>query len=143
MSLVDKIAAQLRRDEGLKLTAYRDTRGFLTIGYGRLIDSRKGGGITAEEALHLLSNDIALRQRLILHHLPWSATLDEARQGVLLNMAFQLGVPGLLRFKRMLRACADQHFADAAEEMRQSEWAKQTPQRCRRLATQMETGEWQ
>ena len=143
MSLLQELSRQLKSDEGLKLHAYTDTKGFLTIGYGRLIDKRRGGGLTQEEAEYLLSNDIAKRRASLTILLPWMYTLDEARQGVLLNMSFQMGIEGLLNFKKMLAACRDGRYAEAAEQMRQSKWAKETPARCTRLAHQMETGLWQ
>jgi lysozyme len=95
MSLVDELTKQLRRDEGEVLHAYEDHIGFLTIGVGRLIDKRRGGGISAEESAYLLSNDIARVSRELQQRLPWIDNLDEARKGVLLNMAFQMGVNGL------------------------------------------------
>jgi lysozyme len=62
---------------------------------------------------------------------------------VLIGMAFQMGVPGLLTFKKTLGAVQDQRFAHASGLMLQSLWARQTPGRAARMARQMETGEWQ
>ena len=75
--------------------------------------------------------------------LPWFTELDAARQGVLVNMAFQMGTAGLLAFNRTLVAIAQQRYAEASAYMLQSKWAKQTPARAKRMADQMETGEWQ
>jgi lysozyme len=68
--------------------------------------------------------------------------LNDARQAVLIGMAFQMGLKGLLQFKRTLGSIEDGQFSEAAAEMLDSAWAKQTPARAMRLATQMETGEW-
>ncbi len=138
----DKLVKQLRRDEGEVLHAYEDHLGFLTIGIGRLIDKRKGGGISQEEAAYLLNNDIDTRTAELERRIPWFKGLDEARRGVLLNMAFQLGVDGLLAFKNTLKEVQDGNYSKASEMMLLSKWATQTPERAKRLAKQMETGEW-
>lgn len=138
----DLITKQLRRDEGERLSAYQDHLGFWTIGVGRLIDSRRGGGITAEESAMLLSNDIDVRVKALELHLPWFKDLDDARKGVLVNMAFQLGITGLLGFKNTLEAVRTGKYAQAAKGMRESKWYSQTPNRAERLAKQMEEGVW-
>jgi lysozyme len=143
MSLRDRLTTQLRRDEGEVLTAYKDSLGYLTIGVGRLIDKRKGGGISPEESAYLLGNDIARIDADLRSRLEWFAALDEARQGALLNMAFQLGVAGLMKFTNTLAAIRDERYEHAAELARQSLWAKQTPERAKRVCLQISTGEWQ
>jgi len=70
----------------------QDHLGYWTIGVGRLIDKRKGEGLSAEESAYLLSNDIEKRDKELQKRLPWAVKLDDARYGVLLNMAFQMGV---------------------------------------------------
>lgn len=138
----DLITKQLRRDEGERLSAYQDHLGFWTIGVGRLIDSKRGGGITAEESAMLLSNDIDVRIKALELHIPWFKDLDDARKGVLVNMAFQMGIAGLLGFKNTLEAVRTGKYAQAAKGMRESKWYSQTPNRAERLVKQMETGEW-
>lgn len=139
----DKITAQLRRDEGEVLNAYEDHLGYWTIGVGRLIDKRKGGGISAEESAYLLNNDIDARIKKLGEVLPWFGGLDDARKGVLINMAFQMGVDGLLGFKNTLAEIQAGNYAKAAEMMLMSKWATQTPERAKRLAKQIQTGDWQ
>jgi lysozyme len=129
---------QLRRDEGFRLKPYRDTVGKLTIGCGRNLDDK---GISAEEAYLLLDHDIA-EVRASLARFDWFTALDEARQGVCLNMAFNLGVGGLLAFVKMIQALEVQNWDRAATEMLDSLWARQVGARATRLAEQMITGEW-
>jgi len=138
-----ELTKQLRRDEGEVLTAYQDHLGFWTLGVGRLIDKRKGGGITPEESAYLLSNDIDKREAELLRRAPWMANLDPARFGALLNMAFQMGVDGLLGFKNTLAMVRAGDYAGAAVGMLESTWAKQTPERAKRISDQMKTGVWQ
>ncbi len=139
----EKLVTQLRRDEGEVLHAYEDHLGFLTIGIGRLIDKRRGGGISQEEAAYLLNNDIDTRIQALSTALPWFSRLDEARKGVLVNMAFQLGIEGLLAFKNTLKEVENGNYDKASEMMMLSKWATQTPARAQRLSRQMKTGEWQ
>ena len=134
---------QLKRDEGVVRHAYEDSLGFTTIGCGRLIDMRRGGGLSPDEIDYLLDNDIKEKTAQVLAALPWASKLNEPRFAVLVNMAFQMGIGGLLRFHRTLGSIEDGQYGEAAAEMLDSTWAKQTPERAHRLATQMETGEWQ
>ena len=136
------LRTQLIRDEGAVGHAYHDSFGFLTIGVGRLIDVRRGGGLSDSEIDFLLANDIAKTTARVLEALPWASRLSEPRLGVLLNMAFQMGVSGLLQFKRTLGSIEDGQYGEAAVEMLDSLWAQQTPERAKRLAKQMLTGEW-
>lgn len=138
-SLVD----QLIRDEGVVLHEYKDHLGYSTIGIGRLIDKRKGGGISLSEARFLLNNDIVRVSNEVRRALPWSEKLDEERFCVLLNMAFQMGITGLLGFKNTLAMIERGDYRAAAKGMLNSKWSKQTPARCKRLSIQMETGEFQ
>jgi lysozyme len=141
--MVMDILSQLMRDEGVRLAPYHDHLGYLTIGVGRLIDPARGGGITQEEALYLLRNDVASRERRLAEAYPWFQGLSEARRGALVNMAFQLGASGLARFPRMLACLRDERWAEAETHALDSEWARQTPARAKRVARQLATGEWQ
>jgi lysozyme len=141
--MIQNLEQQLRRDEGEVLHAYKDSLGYLTIGVGRLIDQRKGGGLTSEESSYLLNNDIKKKTEQVLAALPWVADLDDARRGVILNMSFQLGVAGLLSFKNTLAYIKTGDYKQAALNMSMSKWHAQTPERCERLMKQMITGGWQ
>ena len=138
----EHILKQLRRDEGEVLSAYQDHLGFWTIGVGRLIDKRKGGGLSSEESAFLLNNDVDTRIKALEDAFPWFKGMDEARKGVLVNMSFQIGVGGLKAFKNTLSSVADGLYDKAASQMLESLWATQTPERAKRLAEQMKTGEW-
>jgi lysozyme len=138
-----ELARQLEADEGVIPHAYQDHLGYWTIGVGRLIDKRKGGGLRSEEISFLLHNDIDDRIDALTRRLPWFQDLDDARKGVLLNMAFQMGTDGLLAFKTTLELVRTGKYENAAHAMLQSLWAKQTPARAKRLAEQMRSGLWQ
>ena len=142
-SFLAQATTQIKSDEGLVLHAYTDTLGYLTIGYGRLIDKRKNGGISKQEAEYLLSHDIADKLSQLQAKLPWITTLNDARKGVLLNMAFQLGITGLLGFKGTLTKIEQGDYEGASVSMMKSKWATQTPLRAQRMAEQMRVGVWQ
>lgn len=131
----------LIKEEGFLPHAYKDSEGFWTIGYGKLIDERKGGGITKEEGLYLLRNEIRVKTTELEHALPWIQTLDSVRRTVLIAMAFQMGVQGVLGFKNTLAAIQLGDYAKAARGIRGSKWAQQTPGRAERMARAIETGE--
>ena len=128
---------QLKRDEGLKLRPYLCTAGKLTIGHGRNLEDN---GISREEAEQMLQNDIddvvaelgAIRQ---------FNYLDPIRQTVLANMAYNLGVPTLKKFRNMLANISLGDYNEAAKEMLDSKWARQVGDRAIRLAEIMKTGE--
>ncbi len=130
----------LMKEEGFNPCAYKDSMGFWTIGYGTLIDQRRGGGITKEEALLLLENRIFLKTQEVSNALPWFKRLDDTRKAILVAMAFQLGTAGLMAFKGTLAAVQAKDYAKAAKCMRASLWAQQTPGRAERMAKAMETG---
>lgn len=142
MSDVQRTIEMLRREEGDVLSAYQDHLGYWTIGVGRLIDKRKGGGITKEESAYLLANDVARVSAQVDAALPWASGLNDARYAVLVGMAFQMGIAGLLGFKNTLAMIGRGDYSGAAAGMLASKWARQTPARAERMAQQMRTGEW-
>lgn len=135
MNLVDLI----KEDEGLRLKPYRCTAGKLTIGYGRNLED---AGITEGEALHMLRRDL-LRVTLQLdNRIGYFHNLSEVRRAVLINMAYNLGVNGLLRFKKMFGAIERKDWFAASREMMDSKWATQVGNRAKRLAWMMKHDKW-
>ena len=145
--MIDNILDQLKRDEGLRLQPYSDTRGFKTIGYGHNLDanplSDTENGITEDRAAEILENDLARITDKLLAALPWAPSLEDAYKGVLQNMSFNMGVNGLLAFHHMLSAVESGDYGQAAQQMVQSAWYNQVGARAKRLVTQMATGVWQ
>jgi lysozyme len=138
-----ELIKQLRGDEGEEACVYQDHLGYWTIGVGRLVDKRKAGaGLRPHEISFLLVNDVDDRIGELQKRIPWFDQLDPVRQGVLLNMSFQMGVDGLLGFTNTLRLVSQKHYDLAATNMLKSKWASQTPERALRMAEQMRTGRW-
>jgi len=133
--------ADLRADEGTVLHAYKDHLGWWTIGTGRLIDERRGGGISLEENDYLLTNDIEGRAAILLEQYPWFVTLDPVRQSAFVNLAFNLGVDGLARFKNTLAAAARKDWDGVAHGLRDSKWFTQVqPSRSLRIIRMVREG---
>lgn len=125
----------LRSEEGLRLVPYQDSLGFWTLGYGTKLP------LTRVEAEHLLEGRAVAAVGALTAALPWVSSLDPVRQRVLFEMAYQMGVGGVLGFHKMLDAVRCGAFDIAANEMLDSAWARsQTPARAGRLAKMMRTG---
>jgi len=129
-----RLARQLIVDEGLRLKPYRCTAGRLTIGVGRNLDDR---GLTEAEALLLLDNDIKACWGQLAAALPWVVQAPEAVQEVLVNMCFNLGLAGLLGFRRTLAHLEAGRYGEAVSEMLRSRWAGQVGARAERLAQRL------
>ena len=130
---------QLKRHEGRRLDLYKCPAGKWTIGYGRNLEAR---GISRDEAELMLDNDIKFYTEQVEKSLPWAKTdLNEARKSVLVNMAFNMGMVGLLGFKKMLAAARRGDYVSAAAEMVMSDWYQQVgPGRGGELTRQMAEG---
>lgn len=132
-----RLQSQLSIDEGNKSKPYTDTVGKLTIGVGRNLTDR---GLSADEVNYLLSNDINIATQDAKKLVPGFDKLDDVRQEVLVNMAFNLGLARLGGFKKFLSAVNAGNFAKASVEMLDSVWAKQVGARAIRLSNAMRTG---
>lgn len=133
-----RLKRQLMRDEGLRRYPYSDTTGHLTIGIGHNLDVK---GLSAAAIDLIFWEDVADVTTDLDRRLPWWRTLNRARQRVLINMAFNLGVSGLLTFRHTLAHIQAQRFDEAAVEMLNSRWAGQVGQRAVRLSHIMRSGE--
>lgn len=135
--MVETLRERVERHEGLRLFPYKDSRGFLTIGIGRCIEKK---GISRAEAYAMLDNDIEECITDVRQLLPWAPELGDVVFDVLVEMTFQLGITGLMKFKRMLEFLERGDTISAADEMLDSDWHTQTPSRCEELAEIMRTG---
>ena len=128
---------EVASDEGFMPIPYRCTSGKLSIGYGTNIQD----GITKEEALLLMRHRLGKVVAALESRLPFWSKLTDDRRRVLVNMGYQLGIAGLMGFKRMLAWLSRGDYEAAAGEMLDSKWARQdSPGRARRLAERMRRG---
>ena len=154
--LIDKLVVS----EGLRLQVYKDTLGIDTIGIGRNLEDRGitqqelddldipsidhvyEWGITEADAVYLATNDVQIVEEELLRAHPCVDRLDAVRQLVLVDMAFNLGVPRLSKFKKMWAAIHEDKFDVAAKEMLDSRWARQVKSRSTKLAHAIHHGEF-
>ncbi|SRR5258705_3418905 len=138
-----RLQADLIRDEGVRLAAYQDTRGFWTIGCGHLLGAHpRMTVITMDEMYALLVADThtaEIRAQMLLGADTYSS-LDEVRQRALVNMAFNLG-GHLGEFHHFLAAIVARDWKVAGMQMTASAWWTQVGERAKRLRTMIETGE--
>lgn len=132
-----QFAAELTRDEGLRLKPYVDTTGNVTIGVGRNLTAN---GISMAEAKILLSGDMQQAISDCAQALEWWPTLDDVRQRVLANLCFNMGLPTLLTFTTFLTLVGQTKYNAAADDLLQTKWAGQVGQRAVRLAAVLRTG---
>ena len=128
---------RLLKHEGLCLKPYRCSAGKLTIGIGRNLDDV---GLSQNEAFYLLENDLKACENLCRDTFSWFETLNLIRQGVVIEMVFNLGINGFLGFKRMIKALIIRDYGGASDEMLNSRWAEQVGRRATVLSTLMRTG---
>ena len=134
---MDSLRNQLIRDEEERLKVYNDSVGVPTIGVGRNLRDK---GISKTESAFMLDNDICDYTVEVAKAIPWLGLLDTPRQEVLINMAFNLGTFGLLKFTMFLAALQVRNWELAAVNMLDSKWANQVGPRAHRLAKQIRTG---
>ena len=134
---MDKMIEQLVDHEGLELLPYEDSLGIITIGVGRNLEER---GISEDEAFYLLANDIDIIWDELIKQHPIVEDLDDQRQMILLDMAFNMGVPRLGKFKKMWAAIEDGDMIEASKQALDSRWADQVGRRAERLAERLTSG---
>lgn len=134
----EKLKQQIRMHEGVEYKVYLDTKGISTIGVGRNLEDR---GLSADEVDYLLGNDLDICVDELNKSFKWYAGLDDIRKRVLVDMAFNLGMPRLKGFVKMLEEIKKENWSEAAIEMLESRWADQVGNRASRLSEMMETGE--
>jgi lysozyme len=133
-----RLFKQLRLHEGVEKFPYKCTAGYLTIGVGRNIEER---GLLDDEIDFLLDNDIEVVMNEVSVTFDWFFDLSEVRQRVVADMIFNLGLPRFKQFKNMIAALEAGDWAEAANQMMDSKWAKQVGKRAERLRDMMETDE--
>lgn len=134
-----RLRESIKQHEGRKLYPYRCPTGWYTIGYGRNLDIN---GISADEAELMLDNDLERAKLGAQQAVPGWFDLDDVRQEVLVEMAYQMGAGNLAKFRKMIASLYAQDWNAAADHALDSEWAQQTPTRAQTLAKRLRTGEY-
>lgn len=134
--MTSKLIQAIKKHEGYRRFPYRCTAGKLTIGYGFNLEDV---GLSEEESMLILKLRLQkLHNRL--NELDWYAKQNQDRKDALLDMAYNLGFSGLLKFKKMIAALKIGDYESAAVEALNSKWAVQVGQRSNKIAHILETG---
>lgn len=126
-------------EEGYQQHPYRCTSGKLTIGIGFNLDDT---GLSMEESLLILRHRIIRIRGALRKKWRWYDSLCEARQAVLVGMAYQMGLAGLYKFSTTLANVERGDYEAASRHMLASKWARQTPARAQRAAYMMRYGKF-
>ena len=133
-----RLVEQLRFHEGVEHKVYKDHLGIETIGVGRNLVDR---GLSDDEINVLLANDINICENELNTKMPWWKDLDEIRRRCLIDLVFNLGMPRFSQFVKTIEHIKNGAWEQASEELLDSNYAKQVPNRAKRIATMLRTGE--
>ena len=145
------IISLLKREEGYSAKPYYCSAGYPTIGIGKRIGpkgaplSQYQFTVSKQLAAVWLSEELQQKVADMSAHANITAAMvacNDARKAILISMAYQMGADGLAKFTNTLKAISEKRWSDAKSGMMNSAWAKQTPNRANRHATQMLTGVW-
>jgi lysozyme len=146
-----RIIERIKSEEGLRLHPYKCPAGATTIGYGHNLDASPLPGATIQHltdyGISLVGANLLVRQDIEraaqqIDAYRFFEALSPARQYVLIDMVFNLGLKGVEKFRRFLSSVEAGDYDSAAMHMLDSKWARQVPSRAERLAKIMATGEW-
>ena len=147
--MYEQLLTQLQFEEGRRNEAYMCPAGHRTIGIGHNLDvlpeyhgSPIPDRLSDAEIDAIFTDDVYRAANTLTSTWKPFGRLSPARRDALVNMAFQMGAAGVLRFVQMLAFLERGMWSEAAKAALNSEWAKQTPERARRVAHQLQTGEY-
>lgn len=128
---MSKLLESIKKHEGFRGDVYKDSLGLDTIGYGTLLPLSK------YEASLLLEHRLNAKIEELKQKEPFIKELPQEVQDIVIEMAYQLGVNGVLNFKKMWKALKKGNYKEAAKEGLDSRWAIQTPNRAKELMTKL------
>jgi len=123
----DELKESIKTEEGLSLEAYKDSRGYLTVGYGHLL--AEGSTIPREAAEIIFDADF---EQAATDYLKLGLDLDPIRRAALIDMIFNMGLPRVRRFVHFLAYLREKNWIKAAIELMDSDYARQLPERAKR-----------
>jgi len=138
---ITQLREQLKIDEGVKYSIYKDHLGYPTFGIGHLITTHDvengqpvGSSVSEERVNEVFEKDVKTmisEAKLIFPNLE---SLPEEAQQVIVNMTFNMGRPRLSNFKKFISYINESKWLEASNEMLNSAWAKQVGPRAKRLS---------
>ena len=137
---MEEVKQRIKEHEGFRDTVYADSLGYATIGYGHLVlptDNFVEGVTYPKEQLEELFDMDFNQAKQSANELLVGLDINDIAKGVIVEMCFQLGKPRVMKFKKMWVAIRNNDFEEAANQMIDSAWHKQTTSRCESLAATM------
>ena len=129
---MSNLIEQIKESEGFRSKVYQCTEGFDTIGYGFAIKDLVLSEDICDTILERKISELKLR---IQQKFPFYEDMPEAVQDVIVEMCYQMGVSGFSKFRKTIDHFMRKDFKSASEEMLDSRWAKQTPNRAKKLSS--------
>ncbi len=120
---MDELTQRIKLHEGLNQSAYPDSLGYLTIGYGKLIDAKLGGKLSLAACEFILKESMT-DARAEAMSLSAYKYLDKVRQEVLIELCFAMNANKLSKFVNMLAALKVKDYIEAGKELLDSDWAR-------------------
>ena len=127
----NKLIEAVKLSEGFRDRVYKDTLGIDTIGYGFAI---KDLVLDEDISEMILERKLEALIERVNKRVDFVECLPEEAQEVIYEMCYQLGVTGVSKFKKTLLYLENEEFNMASKEMLDSKWARQTPNRAKRLS---------
>ena len=141
---LDKLAEEIKADEGVIYEIYNDHLGYKTCGVGHLCRATDpenglevGDPVSVERVNELFAEDLDITIEECRKLYEYFDDLPEEVQRIICNMMFNMGRPRLSQFKKMYEAVMDANWIEAAIQMEDSLWARQVPNRAERLCERM------
>jgi lysozyme len=128
---MNKLVDSIKINEGFRGDVYKDHLGFDTVGFGTKMP------LDEDEAELLLTHRLKKKIKEIEAKEPYINKLPLEKQEIVIEMAYQMGVTGVMNFKNMWVALKENDYKTAGAEMLDSLWAKQTPNRAKELSDKM------
>jgi len=128
---LDRLITSIKNHEGYRARSYKDTEGYDTIGYGFAV---KDLVLQQDIAHHILERKVSELIVDCFNSFPWLAKSPAKVQEVIIEMCYQMGVTGVSKFVKAITYLKRGEWEKAAEEMLDSRWAKQTPNRANELS---------
>ena len=145
--IMPNLKSMLEYEEGRRYKPYKCSEGFWTYGIGHKMtsDELKTCATRTEVSDSAIDRMFESDKQKAINAASkygWFKNLNEPRQAVVISMIFQMGEAGFSKFQMVREYLLRGEYIEAASEMLDSRWAKQTPNRAKRHARQMRTGEW-
>ena len=138
----DRLINMLKMHEGVETHAYQCSANKITIGVGRNVDPVDGLGLSQDEIEYLLKNDIDRVRVELGDEYEWFDDLVPARQDAMIDISFNLGATRLRKFKKALKAMANEDYEKAANEFMDSRWSEQVGRRAYTVTQMIRKGSY-